>query len=71
LALACWASAPGGLLACFGGAIGIADRAGGGDGLGNPFVRGGLALALCRGRHFRQEIKVFLVVVLCQASIVG
>jgi hypothetical protein len=50
------------LAACFGGAIGIADGAGGSDGLGDLLMRGGLAVAVFRGRHFRQEIKVSLAV---------
>jgi hypothetical protein len=51
-----------GLAGCFGGAIGIADGAGGSDGLGDLLVRGALALTLFDGRHFRQGIKVFFAV---------
>jgi len=50
------------LLACFGGAIGIADGAGSRDGLGDLLVCGGLVPALFRGRHFRQEIEFALAV---------
>ena len=44
------------MLARFGGAIGIADAAGHDHGVGDLLVRGGLASALFRGRHVRQEV---------------
>ena len=43
------------LPAGFGGAIGIADGAGGGDSLGDPGVGSWLPPALFRGRHIRHE----------------
>src|SRR5512142_308376 len=62
LARAGGAAAFAGLAGYFGGAIGIADGAGGSDGLGDLLVRGALALTLFGDRHFRYEIKVFFAV---------
>jgi hypothetical protein len=46
----------------FGGAIGVADSAGGDDGMGDLCVGGSLPPALFRGRHVRQEIELALAV---------
>src|ERR1700726_804729 len=51
-----------GLPARFGGAIGVADSAGGDDGMGDLCVGGSLPPALFRGRHVRQEIELALAV---------
>ena len=53
---------PGNQPMAFGGAIGVADSAGGDDGMGDLCVGGSLPPALFRGRHVRQEIELALAV---------
>src|ERR1700730_14860395 len=53
---------PGNQPMAFGGAIGVADSAGGDDGMGDLCAGGSFPPGLCRGRHVRQEIELALAV---------